>query len=47
MDYDAAQLKVFLKETGEEKALAVDKLTVKLKDLDGKEGEVVVLSALG
>lgn len=47
MDYDDASLKAFLKETGEEKAEVVDKLTLKLKDLEGKEGEVVVLSALG
>ncbi len=46
MDYDDASLKVFLKETGEEKAEVVDKLTLKLKDLDGKEGMVVVLKSL-
>jgi hypothetical protein len=45
MDYDDASLKVFLKEIGEEKAEVVDKLTLKRKDLDGKEGEVVVLKA--
>lgn len=43
MDYDDASLKAFLKESGEEKAKVVDKLTLKLKDLEGKEGEVVVL----
>lgn len=43
MDYDEASLKTFLKELGEEKAEKVDKLTLKRKDLDGKEGEVVVL----
>ncbi len=43
MDYDAASLKAFLKELGEEKAEVVDKLTLKRKDLEGKEGEVVVL----
>jgi L-ascorbate metabolism protein UlaG (beta-lactamase superfamily) len=46
MDYDDASLKSFLKEIGEDKVEAVDKLTLKSKDLDGKEGEVVVLSAL-
>ncbi len=46
MDYDAASLKVFLKEIGEEKAEVVDKLTLKRKDLEGKEGEVVVLQAV-
>lgn len=43
MDYDAGTLKAFLKEIGEEKAEVVDKLTIKRKDLDNKEGEVVVL----
>jgi len=46
MDYDDAALKAFLKETGEEKAEVVDKLTLKLKDLEGKEGEMVVLKAI-
>ena len=46
MDYDKETLKVFLKEMGEEKAEVVDKLTIKRKDLEGKEGEVVVLEAL-
>ena len=45
MDYDDSSLKAFLKETGEEKAEVVEKLTLKLKDLEGKEGEVVVLKA--
>ena len=45
MDYDDNSLKVFLKESGEEKAEVVDKLTIKQKDLEGKEGEVVVLKA--
>ena len=42
MDYEDAALKVFLKELGEEKAEVVDKLTLKRKDLDNKEGEVIV-----
>lgn len=46
MDYDDASLKAFLKESGEDKPEVVDKLTLKLKDLDGKEGEVVVLKAI-
>lgn len=45
MSYDDNSLKMFLKEMGEEKAEVVDKLTLKLKDLDGKEGEVVILKA--
>lgn len=46
MDYDPASLKAFLKESGEEKAEVVDKLTLKAKDLEGKEGEVIVLKSL-
>jgi L-ascorbate metabolism protein UlaG (beta-lactamase superfamily) len=45
MDYDDATLKTFLKEIGEEKAEVVEKLTLKRKDLDGKEGEVIVLKS--
>ena len=44
MHYSAADLKNFLKEAGKEVA-AQDKLTVKKKDLEGKEGEIIVLSA--
>ncbi len=43
MHYDAAALKNFLKEAGED-VKPVEKLTVRKKDLDGKEGEIVVLS---
>lgn len=46
MDYSEASLKVFLKEMGEEKPEKLDKLTLKRKDLDGKEGEVIVLEAV-
>lgn len=45
MDYDDASLKMFLKEMGEEKAETVDKLTLKRKDLENKDGEVIVLQA--
>ena len=38
-------LKTFLKEGGEEGMKAVDKLTIKKKDLEGKEGDIIVLSA--
>jgi L-ascorbate metabolism protein UlaG (beta-lactamase superfamily) len=48
MHYDevgvAGSLKKFLKESGEEGVKPIDKLTLKKKDLDGKEGEVVILS---
>jgi L-ascorbate metabolism protein UlaG (beta-lactamase superfamily) len=45
MDFEGSSLKLFLKEAGEEKAEVVDKLTLKSKDLEGKEGEVIVLKA--
>ena len=43
MDYDAATLKTFLKEGGAEGAEEFDKYTVKKKDIETKEGEIVVL----
>jgi L-ascorbate metabolism protein UlaG (beta-lactamase superfamily) len=50
MHYDevgiVGSLKKFLKEAGEENVKPVDKLTIKKKDLDGKEGEVVILSQI-
>jgi len=45
MHYDAAALKAFLKEAGAEGTKAEEKLTIKKKDLEGKEAEVVVLSS--
>ena len=45
MDYDDKSLKAFLKEMGEEGAETAEKLTLKRKDLEGKEGEVIVLKA--
>ncbi len=44
MHYSPESLKLFLKEAGAEKVEAADKLTLKKKDLDGKEGEILVLS---
>lgn len=38
-------LKTFLKEAGEEGAEQLDKLTIKKKDLEGREGDVVVISS--
>jgi L-ascorbate metabolism protein UlaG (beta-lactamase superfamily) len=38
-------LKKYLKEAGEENVKPIDKLTIKRKDLDGKVGETVILSA--
>jgi L-ascorbate metabolism protein UlaG (beta-lactamase superfamily) len=43
--YGQASLKQFLKEAGAEDVKSVDKLTIKPRDLAGKESEVVVLSA--
>lgn len=45
MDYDEKTLKAFLKEGGQEKVSAIEKLTIKAKELVGREGEIVVLSS--
>jgi L-ascorbate metabolism protein UlaG (beta-lactamase superfamily) len=45
MHYDAASLKAFLKEASAEGLKPVEKLTVKKKDLEGKEAEIVVLES--
>lgn len=39
-------MKKFLKEAGAENVKPIDKLTIKKKDLDGKEDDVVVLEAI-
>ena len=44
MHYKADDLKHFLKEAGKD-VKPVEKLTVKKKDLDGKEGEIIVLQS--
>jgi len=44
MNFDERSLKSFLKEGGDESIKGVEKLTIKKKDLEGKEGEIVVLS---
>lgn len=43
MNYSEDSLKLFLKESGSKENTPVDKLTIKKKDLEGKEGEVVVI----
>ncbi|HVY35672.1 MAG TPA: MBL fold metallo-hydrolase [Candidatus Paceibacterota bacterium] len=43
-DYTDATLARFLKEAGEEKLQPEDKATLKRRDLDGKEGDVLVLA---
>lgn len=44
MNGDKNSLKIFLKESGEEDVKPTDKLTFKRKDIESKEGEVVVLA---
>ncbi len=43
---DKAALNTFIKEAGDDKVAPVDKLTIKRKDLEGKQAEVVVLQPL-
>ncbi len=46
MGYDSGDkdaLKIFLKEGGGETVKPIDKLTVKKKDLEGKEGEIIIV----
>jgi hypothetical protein len=45
MEYDDKLLKVFLKEGGQEGVKAIEKLTIKAKELLGKEGEIIVLES--
>ncbi len=45
MNYDEKSLKSFLKEGGQDSNQRFDKLTVKKKDLEGKEGEIIVLES--
>ncbi len=40
-----ADIKAFLKEAGESAPEKLEKLTIKKKDLEGKEGDIVLLSA--
>lgn len=43
MNYDDKSLKAFLKEGGSDGTKSIEKLTIKKKDLEGKEGEIIVL----
>jgi L-ascorbate metabolism protein UlaG (beta-lactamase superfamily) len=45
MNFDEKSLKAFLKEGGGEGVKPTEKLTIKKKDLEGKEGEIIVLEA--
>ena len=40
-----AELKAFLKEAGEEKIDSVDKLSIKKKDVEEKEGEIIIINS--
>ncbi len=44
MDYSKDSLKQFLKEAGEESVAPLDKLTIRRKEIEAKEGEVIVLA---
>ncbi len=46
-EYNAATLQQFLKEGGQDKNKAEEKATLKRKDLDGKEGYILLLEAQG
>lgn len=43
MNYNDKSLKAFLKEGGSDGTKSIEKLTIKKKDLEGKEGEIIVL----
>lgn len=43
-EYDSASLARFLKEGGQEKNEVQDKATFKRRDLDGKEGHIIILA---
>lgn len=45
VDYEDDILKQFIKEAGAEKPEVMDKLTLKRKDLEGKDGTIMLLSA--
>ncbi len=45
MDFDEKTLKAFLKEGGQDTLKAIDKLTIKAKELAGREGEIVLLAS--
>jgi hypothetical protein len=44
MDYDDKTLKLFMKEGGQDKINPEDKLTIKAKDLIGRQNEIIILS---
>lgn len=46
MDYDEKTLPIFLKDSGTSKVEPIEKLTIKRKDLEGKDGEIVLLEEI-
>lgn len=46
MDYDEKSLPIFLKEVGAEKVAPIEKLTIRKKDIETKQGEVVLFVEL-
>jgi len=46
MNYDEKTLPLFLKEAGVQKMAPVEKMTIKKKDIEGKDGEVVLLEEI-
>lgn len=46
IDYNETDLAIFLKESGSESVHAIEKLTIKNKDISSKEGEVIVLEEI-
>lgn len=44
MDYDDKTLKLFMKEGGQDKINPEEKLTIKAKDLIGRQNEIIILS---
>jgi L-ascorbate metabolism protein UlaG (beta-lactamase superfamily) len=45
MDFDEKLLKAFLKEGGQDNTKPEEKLTIKAKELAGREGEIIVLQS--
>lgn len=45
MDFTPENLKTYLKEAGEDKVEPLDKLTIRRKEIEAKEGDVIVLAA--
>ncbi|MDQ5957319.1 MAG: hypothetical protein QG614_294 [Patescibacteria group bacterium] len=46
IDFDEKTLPIFLKESGEEKVKPVEKLTIKMRDISDKKGEVILIEEM-